>query len=234
MTERHRAHVLPALTKSPRRGRASGRLVVAFALSAILASGYLYADDLSTASACSSVSFVSHKAGRGLRVAEKIVGPWYGRGVPSISDQIRPVTGNLFPGASGQMVAYVKNVGSNPGAVSVAFDDLADSGGAFTEPERELQRRRDAGDLSANITLTLTYASSLRPSEQHVVADGTLRELAARGRVLTAPIPLQPHSARGSEIGIWRIGLSVPASADNRIQGDKAACSVVFGLAQAR
>jgi len=234
MTNRSQTDVRPSLRKRPRDGRFSSRLVMVFAASAIVAAGYLYADTLATASACASVSIGGHNDGRGLKIAEKIAGPWYGRNMPSLSGQIASVTGNLFPGASGEMVAYVKNIGRQPGTTSIAIAEVTDSGGAYTEPEHEAQPRRDHGDLSANVALTVTYASSLRPSDQRVVARGTLRELAARGRTFAAPIPLRPHSARGSEIGIWRIGLSVPMNADNRIQGDAATCDVVFGLDQAR
>ena len=214
--------------------RVSSRLVIVFATAATIVAGYLYFTTVPAADACSSVSVTGCSNTRGLRVAVKPAGPWYDEGVPALSDEIPTVCRNLYPGVSGQMVAYVKNVGDRPGVTSVVIGEVADSGGAYTEPERTIEPRRDVGDLSANIAFTLTYASSLRPNDRRVVAQGNMRDLAVRGRVVEAPVMLQPFSARGAEVGIWRIDLAVPMSADNRIQGDRASCSLAFGLTQTR
>ncbi len=212
-----------------RRRATPGLLVATVALG-----GYLAAA-AGPASACSSVAFGTQARGHGIKVAQAPGGPWYENAIPPLTDQIRSLTRNLYPGVAGGMVAYVRNTGSESGVPSISIVDLYDTGGAYTEPESEVQPRGDVGDLSASVALTVTYASSLRPLEvPRVVARGTLRDLAARGRVFSAPMPLKPYAARGAELGIWRIGLVVPVVADNRIQGDTARCTFSFGLSESR
>lgn len=212
--------------------RLKSKLTLAFAVFATLAAGYLYSIGITAASACGSAS-IQGRTTHGLEVAQRAGGPWRSDVLPALSGQIDAMASRLIPGSAGQMVAYVRNTGSSPGVTSIAVADLVDGGGTYTEPEREMQPRRDTGDLSANIVLTVTYESSLRPSDRRVVVRGTLRELASSGRVFASPVQLQPYSARGTETGVWRIDLAVPRSADNRIQGDRTSCTVVFGLTQA-
>lgn len=212
------------------RHLAAGSVVVA-----LVVVGYLLSGGADPANACSSVDFGTQTRGHGIKVAQALGGPWHESSIPPLAGQIRSLTRNLYPGAAGGMVAYVRNTGSESGAPNISITKLADSGGTYTPPERLLEPRRDVGDLSANIVLTITYASTRRPFEApRIVARGTLRDLAARGRVFAAPIPLQPYSARGSESGIWRVDLAVPRVADNRIQGDRTSCTFVFGLVQMR
>lgn len=180
----------------------------------------------------SSVSLACTTGG-GIRIAGNPSGPWYEGSAPPLSGQVEGLTRCLYPGASGRLVVYVKNLRSAPGVPSIAIAGLVDSGGELTPPERRVESP-DVGDLSAATRMVLTYSSSLRPSEQYVVASGTLLELAAGGRTFIAPIRLQAYSPRSAEIGVWRIDLAVPATADNRIQGDKTSCSVIFGLTQGR
>jgi hypothetical protein len=170
-----------------------------------------------------------------LLVAHSPAGPWYTRTVPPLTDQVRALTRNLYPGASGVVIAYIKNVGQRAKAPHLTLEHLFDVGGPYPPPERALQPAGDVGDLSSYLVLSITYASSLRPCDAPtVVARGTLRELAVPGRVLTAPCTLARYSNRTPEIGIWRIELAVPESADNRIQGDRSCCTVMFGLSETR
>ncbi|HEX9093296.1 MAG TPA: hypothetical protein VF902_04875 [Coriobacteriia bacterium] len=149
---------------------------------------------------------------------------------PALTDQITQIATRLYPGATATMVAYVKNAGSARGTTSISVRDLVDSGGAWTDPERRIEPVTDIGDLSANIDVTVLYSSSLAPQVAYTVARGSLRALA--GRVLQAPVVLSPYTTRSREVGTWRIAVAVPASADNRIQGDTSSCSVRFGLTQ--
>jgi hypothetical protein len=152
---------------------------------------------------------------------------------PALTGQVPGGTQNLYPGASCVLVARVKNLGTSSGVSSIAFADLVDSGGEWTEPEKQVQPLVDTGDLSANLQLSVTYTSSLRPSTAHEVARGTLKSLAVPTRAFRAPVSLTPYMSRGREIGTWRIAVVVPTSADNRIQGDLTSCTVRFALAQA-
>ena len=227
----HEAVARAAGTRVTHR-RLSTVLTLVLSIASLAAAGYLYVVGAAPASACST-SIGGRVTGRGLELAQTSAGPWYDGDMPALSDQIPRVTRRLFPGVSGSMFVYAKNTGIGAADPSISFADLVDGGGAYTEPERDVEPRRDTGDLSANVVLTLSYSSSTHPSDPpRVVARGTARDLAARGRVFGAPMSLQPFSARAKEMGIWRIDLSVPTAADNRIQGDTAALTVVFGLTQ--
>jgi len=140
------------------------------------------------------------------------------------------VTHRLVPGVTGRMRAYVRNTGVEPLAVTLQLMDLTDAGGAYNEPERESEPGGDVADLSANIVLSISFDASVKDAEpSEFVARGTLRELAADGRILAAVGTLGPAGSDAGDIGVWQIELSVPESADNRIQGDKTSCAFAFG-----
>lgn len=223
-----------ALSVAPFTRRVAVRRL-AWGLGTILLVLGLWIVAFASANPASSVSCVTSTSGPSISVAQDDSGPWYSRSLPPLSDEIRMLTRNLYPGSSGRMVAYVKNVGRSPGRPTISISRLTDSGGDYTPPERRVEPGGDIGDLSANLLLTITYESADCPSlPARVIARGTLRELAATGRVYAAPATLSPSTRHRAEVGIWRIQLSVPHSADNRIQGDKTCCSVEFGLTQAR
>ncbi|PKQ20530.1 MAG: hypothetical protein CVT66_04255 [Actinobacteria bacterium HGW-Actinobacteria-6] len=132
---------------------------------------------------------------------------------PALTDQITEIASHLYPGRSGTMVAYVKNTGTVCGIPSISIRDLVDS-----------------GVLSSNINVTVTYTSSLTPGTDYAVATGTLRQLAASGLTYSAPVKLGVYSSCCRDVGTWKIRIEVPASVGNEIQGQRCACSVVFGL----
>jgi hypothetical protein len=219
-----------AITLKRRFWGVGAALVLLLGTWAAAAAGLGPFGSLSSASAC-GVAFPAHTGSGDIRMALGPGGPWYDSSLPSLTSEIPGLVRNLFPGASGRMVGYAKNVGAVAGTPTFSLSDLVDTGGEYTSPERRVEPQRDVGDLSANMQLRITYNSSSRPGRSpQVVAQGTLRELAAPGRVFSAPSSLAPYAGSG-EVCTWGIELAIPSSADNRIQGDCSACTMTFGLA---
>ncbi len=152
-----------------------------------------------------------------LKIAPAGVSPlvWYDAAnpPPALTDQITEIASRMYPGRSGTMVAYVKNTGTACGIPSIAIRDLVDSGA-----------------LSSNLTVTITYASSLTPGTTYNVATGTLHDLAASGRSYAAPVKLGVYSRCCCDSGTWTVRVEMPDSTDNEVQGDRCTCSVIFGL----
>lgn len=189
-------------------GASVSRAMLAALVLAIAVTGNSYAAPMRPA--CAPAAGV-------LRVAPAGATPlvWYDSAAqpPALTNQDSAIASNIYPGASGTMVAYVKNTGTRSGVPGIAVTDLVDT-----------------GRLSGSLDATITYSSSLKPGTTYVVAKGTVAGLAAGGSY-AAPIKLGVYTDKCRDIGTWTIRIAMPATSGNEVQGQSCVCSVRFLLA---
>lgn len=136
--------------------------------------------------------------------------------------------GDLKPGDSGYFELCLKVV-SNPAWVWLSADLTANSDGADTEPELEVDTTAD-GDLAAAIDATLVGADGT------VITEGSLKaviDFLASGGVCLDYDDSQTYFPPDNEVCV-RIEWELPASVGNVIQGDNVKFDLMLAAEQYR
>lgn len=132
---------------------------------------------------------------------------------------------NLAPGSTGFKNMLLTNEGNTPGTLTGRITSITNSGGSTPEPELEFGT--DAGELAANMMITVWVDGN-----SNGIIDGT-ETSAYSGYLSAATTSWNLGSLAGGATSKVSISYQIPTSVGSVIQGDICTFSIEFTLTQA-